>query len=219
MNIRSLLSLILLCATTFDVTLFAAKRSFDEVDDSELSVDNNFYDDDEQEDNKDNKPKSSSRSRKKTYPCKTCGKPFTDHSNRTRHERIHSGEEPYTCEHCGKSFKNSSNRVKHERTHSRIKFFSCQHCNKSFKNPTCGTKHQKKCTQNPSLSLLIPQQLALDQEAVDNSLLTPTLDPDTVFYANALVSLMQAGPTQEAESLPLLNPDAGNAEYYPQDNS
>ncbi len=76
MNIRSLLSLILLCATTFDATLFAAKRSFDDVDYSEFYEDDEFCDDDEQEDDKDTKSKpSSSKDVKKI----TNAKPAANH--------------------------------------------------------------------------------------------------------------------------------------------
>jgi len=136
MNIRSLLSLILLFATTFDATLFAAKRSFDEADESEHSSDDDFCDDD-QEDDKDAKSK-------KSYPCKTCGKPFANSSNRIRHNRIHSGKEPYPCRMgCSRSFADRSNRNKHERIHTEERSFPCNECEKSFARKDRLTRHER----------------------------------------------------------------------------
>ena len=208
MNTRSLLSLILLCATTFDATLFAAKRSFDEVNASELSVDDDFCDDDKQEDDKDTKSKPSSISTKRPYKCKRCTLTFTTHDSCADHERTHTEERPYRCKHCLKTFTQINHYEAHELIHTGARPYKCKHCPKTFKQSGSRGRHQKTCAQNPSLSLSKPQQLTPHQEAANSSLPEPTL----IFYTNALVFLMQAGPTQKAQPLPLLNPDADDAE-------
>ncbi len=109
MNIRSLLSLILLFTTAFDGTLFATKRSFDEVDDNEYCPDDNDVDDeedyDEQEDDKDDAPKvSSSKSAKKTYPCNLCPKTFKHLGSLYKHtQSVHEGV-TYPCNLCPRIF-------------------------------------------------------------------------------------------------------------------
>ncbi len=141
------------------------------------------------------------------YPCNQCEKTFIESSALTQHKRIHSEERPYPCRYCEGTFKQAIVRNRHEQAiHSKIKH-PCQHCSKMFAYASSRTQHQKICKQNPALSLLSPQ-LALDQEVVDNSFLTPTLDPDALSFAHILISLAQAGPTQEPQPLPLLNLDA-----------
>ncbi len=210
MNIRSLLSLILLFTVTFDTPLFAAKRPFDETDDSELYKDDDFCDDDKQKDDRGSRTRHEQiHSKKRPYPCRTgCDKSLSTRKSRIEHERIHSEKRPYPCQYCKETFKISGTRTRHERTHSAEKPFSCQHCTRSFKDPSNRLRHQKTCKLNLARSLLNPQQLALNQKAADDSFLTPTLDPETLSSASILVSLAQVCPTQEAQPLPLINLDA-----------
>lgn len=45
---------------------------------------------------------------KKPYKCSDCGKGFSDRSNLTAHQKVHTGDKPYTCAECWKSFNQSS---------------------------------------------------------------------------------------------------------------
>ena len=70
---------------------------------------------------------------KRKYPCRTCGKLFTQPCHRQIHERIHSGEKPYQCKYCNKAFSTSGNLKQHERIiHSSKKPFKCEFCYKKF---------------------------------------------------------------------------------------
>ncbi|KAK7499867.1 hypothetical protein BaRGS_00008958 [Batillaria attramentaria] len=42
------------------------------------------------------------------FPCKICGRLFSDHRNRSRHMRIHNNDFPYACKHCGQKFRHSN---------------------------------------------------------------------------------------------------------------
>ena len=248
MNIRSLLSLILLCATTFDATLFAAKRSFDDVDYSEFYEDDEFCDDDEQEDDKDNKPKSSSLSTKKTYPCKICGKPLSNKRNRTKHERTHSEKKDYSCQFCNKTFTQSQNRDRHEKAihlEENPHQYQCSHCKRAFTTKNNCDRHEKAIhsekkyysCQYCGKPFVQPSGCARHQKiCTQNPSLSqanptlpapvavlpphlPNLNPDDLLYVNSLISLMQANSTQEAHPDHLPNLDADDIEDCLQGNS
>ena len=206
MNIRSLLSLILLFATTFDTTLFAAKRSFDEVDDSELYSDDDFCDDDKQEDDKNPKSKPSSSKSIKPYPCraKTCGKSFTQSGSRNRHEESHPKIKPYSCQHCGESFLKASDRNHHKRSHPEEISYPCQYCGLLFTRLYSCARHQKNSTKNSALNH--ESDDLSDTQSDTASPLPPDqqakLDPGTLHFITTAIILMQA---HEAQSLPQIN--------------
>ena len=232
MNIRYLLSFILLFTTTFDATLFAAKRSFDEGDMSEHFSDDNFCDDDE-----DNKRATSSSPTKKTYPCraKTCGKSFIQSGSRNRHERSHSEIKSYPCQHCNKTFIYPADLSSHELSHSGTKYpcdlcdkifttqkncfrhikaahegqtYPCQYCDKTFTYATSHTRHQKNCKQNPALPQAGPAlplqavEPTLDHESDDLSDTASPLPFDPLLLSPAQISLLP--PHQQAKLDPAL---------------
>lgn len=55
--------------------------------------------------------------RRRIYPCSTCGKEFLEAGQRGVHERTHSGKKPYTCSSCNKSFAQKGNLRAHIKRH------------------------------------------------------------------------------------------------------
>ncbi|XP_075144231.1 uncharacterized protein LOC142219179 [Leptodactylus fuscus] len=82
----------------------------------------------------------------RTYPCPICGKCFTDISNRSRHQKIHSGEKPFSCSECGKCFSRKSHLTEHHRIHTGEKPYSCSECGKRFKHKSPLVIHQRTHT-------------------------------------------------------------------------
>ena len=69
---------------------------------------------------------------KQTYPCKCCGRCFSQMTKLRKHEKIHSGERPFVCKFCGKSFIENSKLTLHLRTHTGEKPYQCVLCQKTF---------------------------------------------------------------------------------------
>uniref|UniRef100_A0A5F8GD11 C2H2-type domain-containing protein n=1 Tax=Monodelphis domestica TaxID=13616 RepID=A0A5F8GD11_MONDO len=76
------------------------------------------------------------------YECKQCGKAFTKQSYLAKHQRIHSGEKPYECKQCGKAFTHRCSFGRHQRIHSGEKPYECKQCGKAFTHRSLLTAHQ-----------------------------------------------------------------------------
>lgn len=77
-----------------------------------------------------------------TYPCKACGKIFTDTTPYRRHmKRDHLLEKPHNCKLCSKSFFSARLLRDHMISHSRVKKFRCEVCDKSYGRKTTLTEH------------------------------------------------------------------------------
>ncbi|XP_056681029.1 zinc finger protein 383-like [Monodelphis domestica] len=79
----------------------------------------------------------------KPYEFKQCGKAFIQSSKLAEHHSIHTGEKPYECKQCGKAFTQRGNLAAHQRIHTGEKPYECKHCGKSFTQRISLTRHQR----------------------------------------------------------------------------
>ncbi|KAK1790869.1 hypothetical protein P4O66_014719, partial [Electrophorus voltai] len=61
----------------------------------------------------------------KIYPCRECGKRFTQRNRLVSHQWVHTGERPFRCQICGKMFSRHDNCQRHERLHSLLLLLLC----------------------------------------------------------------------------------------------
>ncbi|KAJ8245512.1 hypothetical protein GJAV_G00271520 [Gymnothorax javanicus] len=78
----------------------------------------------------------------RTHCCSICGKSFKSPSDRTRHERTHTGERPFHCAQCGKGFITAWDLTRHQRSHAGKLPFYCKQCGDSFKSSEELTQHR-----------------------------------------------------------------------------
>ena len=79
----------------------------------------------------------------KPFQCNTCCKRFALKITLEIHERIHTGDKPFQCKRCKKCFRDSSKLKLHERVHTGERPFQCKDCNKSFKTSADRIRHEK----------------------------------------------------------------------------
>ncbi|XP_023595064.1 zinc finger protein 891 [Trichechus manatus latirostris] len=117
-------------------------------------VHNNFYMENSDECNKNNKTSchhSSLNQQEQTHSgekhkCNQCGKAFKRISNRILHKRSHMGEKQYECKECRKLFHDSSTLRRHVRTHTGEKPYDCNLCGKAFSQKTSLKSHVRTHT-------------------------------------------------------------------------
>uniref|UniRef100_A0A4W4GBK8 C2H2-type domain-containing protein n=1 Tax=Electrophorus electricus TaxID=8005 RepID=A0A4W4GBK8_ELEEL len=68
----------------------------------------------------------------KIYPCRECGKRFTQRNRLVSHQWVHTGSKPFRCEECGKGFTQRTRLITHKRIHTGEKPYHCQLCGKMF---------------------------------------------------------------------------------------
>lgn len=84
--------------------------------------------------------------KKKTHPCKVCGKVFKKKSGLDIHSLLHKGEKPHKCDTCDAAYACKQNLIVHIRRHTGEKPFKCDHCDKCFASSTEKISHMRTHT-------------------------------------------------------------------------
>lgn len=71
--------------------------------------------------------------KRNTHVCQTCGKGFHQRSDLKRHALTHVRERPFACSLCAKAFADRSTRNRHEREHGSSRTHACTACGAAFK--------------------------------------------------------------------------------------
>ncbi|XP_035258119.1 zinc finger protein 567-like [Anguilla anguilla] len=79
----------------------------------------------------------------RSHACSQCGKLFKSPSDRTRHERTHTGERPFHCPRCAKRFITAWDLTRHQRTHAGKLPFYCAQCGESFGSAAELARHKQ----------------------------------------------------------------------------
>jgi insecticidal toxin complex protein TccC len=81
------------------------------------------------------------------YPCDTCGKVFSQPSNRSKHMRSHTGEKSFMCDRsdCSRTFSQRKDLDNHVRSHTSEKPYRCVEadCNAAFSTSTHLSRHKR----------------------------------------------------------------------------
>ena len=77
------------------------------------------------------------------YPCKVCGKRFTQSGILATHMAMHVAEKPHLCDLCGKTFRQKSQLRMHKQRHVGIDKFDCAACPAKFLNRADLDRHSR----------------------------------------------------------------------------
>lgn len=72
------------------------------------------------------------KSRKMTFECSFCKKPFRDGKELNDHENTHTGKRPHRCQICSTTFASVSNMRRHVKVHKDDRRHQCKVCKKRF---------------------------------------------------------------------------------------
>ncbi|KAL4229592.1 hypothetical protein ACF0H5_012630 [Mactra antiquata] len=100
----------------------------------------------------------------KPFVCTFCNKAFTSKWNLKTHLRQHTGETPYKCDICGQGFKQNVLRKSHMRCHMETHETSLPNVHIDNMDTGATTLHRVNETPNMEMSLVVREQVMVEQQ-------------------------------------------------------